>query len=321
MNLAGLSIFRAGSDQLASGDPDLLWRHHHAAGLSAEAEAAGLFTRVSAVDAPDGILTHFEFGYGERVRCRFTVSAAGDQVDSWAAPEVSERDLDGLFSEHILRSVLIRRGLLSFHAAALSDGDGAILIMGDKGMGKSTLSAALQQRGWSAAADDLSRVAEAGGGWRTFEGLRATKLLAGSLAGLGLAQQALPTRWDDASEDLKGAVEEKRLLSPAGDLPSDPRAFRLRALLVLQPRIAGSDEVVARTAAPLGAVRALLDHITEDALHPGAAPAPALQQAIGRLVGQVPITEITLPDRIDALASSAEAVERIVRNAQARRAA
>lgn len=261
------------------------------------------------------MVTELEFGEDERVRCRFSVAAAGDRVDSWADPDVSDRDIEAFFREHILRTVLVRRGLLSFHAAALTDGDGAILIMGDKGMGKSTLSAALQQRGWAAVADDLSRVEAADGGWRTFEGMRDTKLLAGSLAGLGMSADKLLARWDHAGEALKQAVEEKWLLAPAGDLPPDARAFRLRALLVLQPRTAGAADVAAKPASPLRAVQALLEHVTGDELNSAAAPAPALQRAIGELIGEVPVIEIALPDRIGALASSAAAVERIVRDA------
>jgi hypothetical protein len=318
LSLAGLHIVRTKRDEPANGAHDLVWRHHEAQSLPAEPGGSGHFTRVLAATGPDGIATDFAFGYGERIRCRFTVSADGRRVESWAAEGVSDRDVQALFGEHILRTVLVRRGLVSFHAASLTDGDGAVLILGDKGMGKSTLSAALQQRGWWSVADDLSRVASESGAWRTFPGLRNTKLLPDSIAALGLAEQALPPRWDDLSPGLKLAGEDKKLLGSGDELSLAETAFGLRALLILRPRVGGG-KLLHRAASPVAAVRSLLQHITEDPL--GGETPPEFQRAIGRLVREVPVIEIALPDRLDALRSSAAEIEAIARSAGVRRAA
>jgi hypothetical protein len=317
LNLAGLRIRRIEGDGPEPGEQDLVWRHRRVASLPGGAAGDGPLVTVHAEESGDGPLTDFRFGYGGRVRCRFIVGAGGRWVESWAVPAVTDRDLVALFGEHILRTVLVRRGLISFHAASLTDGDGSILIMGDKGMGKSTLSSALQQRGWSPVADDLTRVAETGGTWRAFAGLRDTKLLADSAAALGLQREGLPPRWDDRD----GAADDKRLLSPLFEPPSDERAFRLRALLVLKPRGTGGGELFHRSASPILAVRAMLEHSTGDPLHPGAPPPPAVQRAIGALVKSLPVIETALPDRLDALRPSAEAIEALVRGVDARRAA
>lgn len=52
----------------------------------------------------------------------------------------------------------IMRGLLSIHCAALADNDGAILISGSSGSGKSTITTQLLNRGYRLVADDMALV-------------------------------------------------------------------------------------------------------------------------------------------------------------------
>ena len=97
LNLAGLRILKLADDEPEVGEHDLFWRHHGAASLPAEPGAAGLFSRVRGLENAQGTLTDFTFGYGERVRCRFTVAADGRGVESWAGAGVSDRDIVALF--------------------------------------------------------------------------------------------------------------------------------------------------------------------------------------------------------------------------------
>lgn len=55
-------------------------------------------------------------------------------------------------------ALLFQRGVLALHAAAVSNGAGAVLLAGDSGAGKSSLAAALALRGWSLLSDDLAAV-------------------------------------------------------------------------------------------------------------------------------------------------------------------
>jgi hypothetical protein len=48
---------------------------------------------------------------------------------------------------------------LPLHGAALRRDDGYVVLLGSSGKGKSTLSAALRQRGWAMASDDVSAIA------------------------------------------------------------------------------------------------------------------------------------------------------------------
>lgn len=57
-----------------------------------------------------------------------------------------------------LAALLYQRGFVVFHAAAVANDQGAVLLTGDSWTGKSTLLTALLQRGWTMLADDLAAV-------------------------------------------------------------------------------------------------------------------------------------------------------------------
>jgi hypothetical protein len=318
LTLAGLRISRVDDDGPDPGDGDLCWRVHRVDSLPPEPGAGGTIALVQAKAGADGLLTHHIFGYDGQVRCRFAVSPDGRCVTCWVRPEVTERDLLSLFGEPIMRTVLVRRGLVSFHAAALAGSGGAVLLMGHKGKGKSSLSSALQQRGWQLLADDLSRVAEIAGAWCVFPGLRQTKLMPDTVWALGHSPQKLPARWDDPGPDEIYAGGDKLILGPSADLPPSLDSVRLCAIFILTPRLDGDGDLTHRAASPVGAVRALLDHATPDPLDPRAAPAVAVQHAVGGLARHVPVVELALPDRLAALADSAERIEALADRLRAR---
>lgn len=57
-----------------------------------------------------------------------------------------------------LAALLFQRGITVFHAAAAAGTQGAVLLAGDSGTGKSSLLAALLKRGWKMLSDDLAVV-------------------------------------------------------------------------------------------------------------------------------------------------------------------
>ena len=57
-----------------------------------------------------------------------------------------------------LGALLHQRGVLPLHGAAVRTDKGYLVIVGTSGSGKSSLSAALGQRGWAVASDDISAV-------------------------------------------------------------------------------------------------------------------------------------------------------------------
>jgi len=310
MTLAGLRICVVEGDAPVEDRADLCLRIHRVADLPPEPGAGDTVAVVRGEARADGLWILHVFGYGGRVRCRFAVAPGGANVICHATEEVTDRDVLSLFGEPILRTVLVRRGLVSFHAACLSRGDSAILLMGDKARGKSTLSSALQRRGWLLLADDLTRVAEVATVWQAFPGIRDTKLMPETAAALGHAPGSLPTRWDDPGPEAAFAGGDKLILGPRVALPPGLVSVPLKAVFVLQARHP-EEGLLHHRASPIVAVRALVEQATPDPCDPRLPPAPVVQQAIGSLVRRVPVIELSLPDRLADLAEAAEAVEAV----------
>ena len=74
-----------------------------------------------------------------------------------------DEDLTIFFVGPVVATLLQMRGVLTLHAAALEMDAGAVLLIGSSGTGKSTLVAALVERGHALLADDLTGLAPAAG--------------------------------------------------------------------------------------------------------------------------------------------------------------
>ena len=61
-------------------------------------------------------------------------------------------------------ALLQQRGVATLHAAAIATGAGAVLLLGPSGIGKSSLAAALVERGYLLLADDVTGVVPDAGG-------------------------------------------------------------------------------------------------------------------------------------------------------------
>lgn len=301
--------------RIATGDcdgaADVVWRTRRVDSLPAEPGAGDPIAIVRGEPTESGIATDHIFGYDGRVRCRFRISPDGSAIECRAIPEVSDRDLFSLFAEPVMRTILVRRGLLSFHAAALARNGRAILIMADKGAGKSTLSWALQEQGWQLLADDLARVDSARGRWSVLPGHRQTKLTPEAARAFGYSAEAMPVRFDDPGPAAYAALFDKRVIDLADALADPSVAAPLAALCFLTARDPSAVDARIERLPPSGAVRHLLEHATPDPL--GSAPAsPPLQRAIGGLATRVEAVALTLPDRFDRLADSAAILEPFV---------
>lgn len=289
------------------GAADVVWRTERVDSLPAEPGAGDPIAIVRGERTGAGIATDHIFGYDGRVRCRFRIGPDGSAIDCRALPEVSDRDLFSLFAEPVMRTILVRRGLLSFHAAALARNGRSILIMADKGAGKSTLSWALQEQGWQLLADDLARVESPGGLWSAYSGHRQTKLTPETARAFGRVADDMPARFDDSGPAASAAQFDKRVIDP-GDAPADvSAAVPLAALFFLTRRHASATSPRIERLPAGAAVRLLLEHATPDPL--GGVPASPLQRAIGGLATRMEALALTLPDRFDRLADAAAILE------------
>lgn len=306
LTLNGLRIATGAGDEAAE-PADIVWRTRRVDSLPAEPGAGNPIAIVRAAPTGSGTATDHIFGYDGRVRCRFRIDPDGSAISCRAIPEVSDRDLFSLFAEPVMRTVLVRRGLLSLHAAALARDGRAILIMADKGAGKSTLSWALQRRGWDLLADDLARVSAVDGIWSVYPGHRQTKLTPAAALAFGHATETMPVRFDDPGPAAYAALFDKRVLDSPESLAQPSVAVPLAALHFLTERDPSAADVRIEPLPLPAAVRHLLDHATPDPL--GRPLSPGMQRSVGGLAMRIKGSALTLPDRFDRLDAAAEALE------------
>lgn len=92
-----------------------------------------------------------------------------------------------------LAALLYQQGKLAFHAAAVANEHGAVLLAGDSGAGKSTLLMELQKRGWVVLADDLTAAQlDAGGIITILPTSSKVALWPDVLKGFGIESDLLP---------------------------------------------------------------------------------------------------------------------------------
>jgi hypothetical protein len=103
---------------------------------------------------------------------------------------------DELVRLHLLGSalgvLLHQRGLFPFHASAVEVDGQAVLFLGQWGMGKSTMAAAMHQQGYRLIADDLAALFVDREGIYVLPAFPQLKLWPASLESLGASSKALP---------------------------------------------------------------------------------------------------------------------------------
>jgi hypothetical protein len=83
----------------------------------------------------------------------------GTQITVDKLQEANDSTVNRFLRMSPLAALVYQRGMLAFHAAAVTKGDSTLLVAGDSGVGKSTLLLTMLQSGWSMLSDDLSIVA------------------------------------------------------------------------------------------------------------------------------------------------------------------
>ena len=194
----------------------------------------------------------------------------------------------------VLGACLQQRGRLTLHASAVETSAGAVLFAGPRGVGKSTLLAALLDRGYRMLADDVSGIAlEAGGRPEVFGAFPAIRLWGDVMERL---------RWDGRGRTLEEARGDRRKWSVsverfrAAPLP-------LRAVFLLSTHDRDSIAVEPVPASP--AFASLVRHT----YRPGLVRALGLERRHFRMVGAVvrhaPVVRVRRPRdsfQLDALA-------------------
>jgi hypothetical protein len=194
-----------------------------------------------------------------------------------------------------LSAILHQRGALAMHASAIVTQTGIVLFCGQRQAGKSTLAAALRQRGWPLAGDDKAAVyLESGHPWviPSFPQLRL---------------------WRDAIEQLSLAGEtmeqipqtEKYNIRTSEGFCQDPHP--LRAIFSLKP--AETDQIDLHILQGMQKFHVLRQHTYAHQFLKGLGLLPAHFKLASAVALQTPITEITRPNQKNRLEELVNRVE------------
>ena len=116
----------------------------------------------------------------------------GREITIDSQPGVEEALLRLVVLGPVLGVLLQQRGHLVLHASAVAIADGAVVFLGDKGWGKSTIAAALYSRGYGIVADDVAAVDVGTGCPIVQAGFPQLKLWPDTAFSLGDALETLP---------------------------------------------------------------------------------------------------------------------------------
>jgi hypothetical protein len=232
----------------------------------------------------------------------FVVSEDGSSIRCFAADVDRTSPLPGPGARHPLasaglqhvlaRRVLPRTGMLhgrtGLHAASVSDGRRAVVMVGASGAGKSTLSAALHHYlGWQVLADDISLIEAGDHSVCCFGVGTGTCLRADVLAGLQIS-----------ATDSRPIPHQSEKRWCAADTESGPAATAVRAIVFLAQE--AQDRIQLSRISP---ARALIKATARQVLfNPADLRARgALMNSLARVVERVPAYDFYYPRSFDCL--------------------
>jgi len=135
---------------------------------------------------PDEIYFHWEPAGVVGVR-------AGRDVVADLVPDLEESASSVVLLGPVLAAVLHQRAMLVLHASAVEVDGRAVLFLGDKGFGKSTMAVAMKERGYQLVADDVVAIAfDPERGPCVVPSFPQAKLWPSAAAAIGLDAESLP---------------------------------------------------------------------------------------------------------------------------------
>ena len=267
-----------------SGEPDVTIR----IGTTPEALPAPVESHGPWETAPGAYLRNVRDG------ARFLVTGGRDIL---VEPRGGSDHVVGLFlTGPVFAALLQQRGVALLHAGAIETGAGAVLFAGDQGSGKSSLLAALVERGYAMLADGVTGVVpDAGGGAVALSAFPRMKLWADTLDALAWQERA------------RGRVLEgwEKYLVPVERFRTTPLAVRAVCVLGSHQR----ERIEVRTAPPADAFGWLCRHTYRGRYLRGLGQQPAHFRTVVALARRVPVVGVRRPAsafRLDALADRIE---------------
>ena len=208
----------------------------------------------------------------------------------------SGHEVSARLTSLVFTAVLQQRGVTTFHACAVETGAGAVLFAGRSGSGKSSLLAALVERGYAMLADDTAGVVlDSNGRPVVLPAFPRLKLWGDALDALA---------WRGRARG-KAHEEMEKYLVPVERFRNEPLA--VRAVCILESRRQEGIEV--ETAPIADAFRQLWRHTHRRRRLHGLGQQPAHFRTLTAMVERLPIMKVTRPAHpflLDALADRIE---------------
>lgn len=238
----------------------------------------------------------------ERPGCRIRASAEGMLIE-WervgkflikggalviVEPEtdVLEEDLQPFLTGPVLSVLLHQRGFLVMHASAVAINDEAVIFLGAKGYGKSTLAAHLQVRGHRLISDDIVPVDFADDRVLTVPGYPRIKLFEDSITAVGA---------DSANLPLIHRFVEKRSFQCAENFSTEP--VFLRGVYVL----AENEEVFLENLSPADAFIEVTKHTYLNRYLEALKCLPEHFRQCQKLIKSIPVIKLNRPHNFMAM--------------------
>ena len=250
--------------------------------------AAGPCTRRAFWEARrDAFLMHFE-----GVARYLVTDGRNVLVEPWGG---GDDDVACIFAGTPLTALLQQRGMATFHAAAVRTAAGAALLLGRSGDGKSSLAAALVERGYALVGDDVTAVVLRDGAATAVPGFAALRLWRHTLDKMRVA--------DRAGARVRGTLEKYWVSAPRFCGESLP----VRAAFELTSH--NRPDIRIEPVAPGEAFSVLTKHAHRRRVMDALGQRPAHFHAAAAIARAVPVMRVTRPDHPFLLEELADRVE------------
>lgn len=265
------------------------------------ADVERLSSGMEAVSEADGG-AHYHLWFSGDGRLDFRIDSEGTRIAAtWTLSVIEE--VTALLLGPILGCVLRLRGVLCLHACAVKVGGRAIVMVGDSGMGKSTLAAAFARQGYPVLCDDIAALDDRDRHWSVLPGYPRLRL------------------WPEAVQALYGSENDlarifsftrKRFM----DLTADGGAgwrfhdqpLPLAALYVLKAREPGLPRPIIEHLRPISAVKALMARRAAGHLRLASERQAREFSGLGRVAMEAPTRHVICHDGLDRLPQLCEAI-------------
>ncbi len=218
----------------------------------------------------------------------------GREVLIEPASGARDQQVGNLLMGPVLAALLQQRGVSTLHASAIATDSGAVLFLGQPGVGKSTLLATMVERGYAMLADDVTGVVlDASGQPLALPAFPQTQLWANVVDALG---------WRGRVE-RKARPELDKYLVPVERFHPTPLAVRAAFTIRQQQR----DNIDIARARPAAAWLSL--HTYRRRFLPGREQLAAHLRVMATIAKRVPVNHVTRPSwpfQLDALADEIE---------------